>query len=146
MTKEQIPRDWNKNRPGYKAVHKWIKRHYGSANHCSKCNGPSKRYEWANVSGEYLRDISDYIQLCASCHRKMDYTDQQRINRSISRKGIPMLKLRKPVNQFTKEGVLIARYNSAQEAEQITGIKAYSIISTRNGQQATGGGFIWTKA
>jgi len=30
------------------------------------------RYEWANISGEYKRDVSDYIQLCPSCHRKFD--------------------------------------------------------------------------
>lgn len=31
-----------------------------------------KRYEWANISGEYKRDRSDWVMLCPSCHRKID--------------------------------------------------------------------------
>lgn len=143
---EAVAAEWNKNRPGYKAVHKWLKRYHGAADHCSKCDTPSKRYEWANLSGEYLRDVNDYIQLCASCHRKMDYTEQQSKNRSLARKGIPMYKLRKPVIQLSREGEFIARYNSPQDAEKMTGVKAYLITSTRNGYQATGGGFKWIKA
>lgn len=146
MTKEEIVHKWNKDRPGYKATHKWLKRHYGAADHCSKCDTPSKRYEWANLSGEYLRDVNDYIQLCASCHRKMDYTEQQSKNRSLARRGIPMLKLRKPVVQLSREGEFIERYNSAQEAAEQTGVKVHAIIGTRNGYQATGGGFRWIKA
>lgn len=28
--------------------------------------------EWANLSGEYRRDLSDYIELCVPCHRLKD--------------------------------------------------------------------------
>lgn len=27
----------------------------------------------ANKSGEYLRDLSDWLSLCVSCHRKYDF-------------------------------------------------------------------------
>ena len=35
-------------------------------------NGHQSRYHWANVSGKYLRDISDWIQLCVKCHKQFD--------------------------------------------------------------------------
>jgi len=25
---------------------------------------------WHNISGEYKRDVSDWIRLCAKCHKK----------------------------------------------------------------------------
>lgn len=66
-------RRWKGESAGYVAKHSWIVKHYGKANHCEKCNTKNcSRYEWANISGEYKRDVSDYIQLCPSCHRKMD--------------------------------------------------------------------------
>ncbi len=65
-------RAWKGMRAGYVAKHLWIVKHYGKANHCEKCFGKAKRYEWANISGKYLREVSDYIQLCTSCHRIMD--------------------------------------------------------------------------
>ena len=61
------------SRKEYEAVHYWIRKNYGKATHCEKDpSHKSTQYEWANISGEYKRDISDYIQLCPSCHRKMD--------------------------------------------------------------------------
>lgn len=66
-------RRWKENDASYSAKHHWILKHYGKASKCEKCGSKNcKRYEWANISGEYKRDISDYMQLCPSCHRKMD--------------------------------------------------------------------------
>ena len=73
----------------YSVKHQWIRRYYGKATKCENelCTYPKinqkqrgkrriliapKRYEWANLSGNYKRDITDYIQLCPSCHRKWD--------------------------------------------------------------------------
>lgn len=137
--------EWNKNKPGYKSVHKWLRIHYGRADHCSNCETPSKSFEWANLSGEYLRNINDYIQLCTSCHRKMDYTEQQRINRSIARKGLPMTKLRKPVVQRNLDDSIITVYASAHEAYDKTGVSVSRILSAINGGQKTSGGFKWTR-
>ena len=62
----------------------WVYAHYGKAQKCENqgCVYPRKnskgrllvnpKYNWANVSGEYKRDISDWIQLCASCHQRWD--------------------------------------------------------------------------
>lgn len=58
----------------YANIHIWVKSTYGKPSHCTNknCPGGAKRYEWSNISGEYLRDIEDWQQLCAKCHRAMD--------------------------------------------------------------------------
>lgn len=70
--------NWKGDKAGYKAIHQWITRCLGKANKCEghlfgiKCRGLEKRFEWANISGEYKRDLKDYIQLGHSCHIKYD--------------------------------------------------------------------------
>lgn len=68
------------NNPSYSAIHKWIVRNFGRANYCSndECH-KAKRYDWANISGEYKRDINDWRQLCRSCHTKLDMTIEKKI-------------------------------------------------------------------
>lgn len=61
----------------YQNIHAWIRRHYGTATKCSfDPTHKTKRFDWANISGEYKKDISDYIQLCRSCHKKMDFKEE----------------------------------------------------------------------
>lgn len=71
----ELSNRWKGEKASYAAKHMWIKKHYGSANKCEnpecKCKNP-KRFEWANISGLYHRERSDYIMLCPSCHRKID--------------------------------------------------------------------------
>jgi len=59
------------------SIHIWNIRHYGQADHCELCgksgNGNGIFFQWANLKNhKYSRDIEDYIQLCNSCHQKMD--------------------------------------------------------------------------
>jgi hypothetical protein len=74
-------RAWKGVKAGYVAKHSWIKKHCGKAHKCEneEClyKNP-KRYEWANVSGEYRREREDYMMLCPSCHRKKDMTPELR--------------------------------------------------------------------
>lgn len=58
----------------YLTVHAWVHRRYGKANKCVSpdCDDTSKFFEWSNISGNYYRDISDYQELCAKCHRLYD--------------------------------------------------------------------------
>lgn len=64
---------FKRNSPEYSAVHHWIKKEYGKAYRCDNaCDNKTKRYEWANLSGEYLRELSDWKMLCVPCHRAMD--------------------------------------------------------------------------
>lgn len=57
----------------YSTVHSWLIRTYGKATYCSNDKAHvSKRFDWANISGEYKRDISDYKPLCIACHHALD--------------------------------------------------------------------------
>lgn len=65
--------NWKGNNVGYWGIHAWIRRNLGRANKCILCNTIGlKRYEWANVSHNYRRDKSDWIELCCSCHGHYD--------------------------------------------------------------------------
>lgn len=83
--KEEKARRWKGDEAGYTAIHIWLRNKLGKATKCDnpKCIYPKpikyrkpilkpKRYEWASISRNALRDVSDYIQLCTSCHRKYD--------------------------------------------------------------------------
>lgn len=55
------------------AQHNWVVRRLGRPQKCEHCGTTEDRmYHWANVSGKYHRDITDYIRLCVPCHKKMD--------------------------------------------------------------------------
>ncbi len=67
--------NWKGPSAKYQAKHKWIREHYGKAKICSYplCkNKTAKVFHWANISGEYKRVISDYVELCPSCHGLLD--------------------------------------------------------------------------
>lgn len=72
---------WKGNAVRYGALHEWLYRRLGGARFCTnrlkhglpfRCSGVSKRYEWANRSRGYKRDLNDWVQLCHSCHVKAD--------------------------------------------------------------------------
>ena len=47
---------------------------------CEKCGKDGllgKKIHWANISGEYKRDLFDYMRLCVPCHKRYDL---ERIN------------------------------------------------------------------
>lgn len=70
---------WKKE-VSYGGVHKWLMREYGKANKCesSKCEAEDiKKHEWALVRGKTYEKIREnFIQLCASCHRRYDETQK----------------------------------------------------------------------
>lgn len=60
---------WKGDKVGYSGIHRWIAKRLGKPTKCAKCNTTdAKRFEWANISGEYKRDFTDWIRLCAKCH------------------------------------------------------------------------------
>lgn len=78
--------NWKEEDYSYDAVHYWIVRHYGSAVRCDKegCSYPkktkngtilpyAKKFCWSNLSGEYKRDITDWMQMCMSCNMLHDW-------------------------------------------------------------------------
>jgi hypothetical protein len=76
--------NWKGDTVGYFALHAWLERNKPRTGICGQCGSrpePKKRNvatEWANVSGEYRRDLNDYIELCVPCHKRRDMTDQKR--------------------------------------------------------------------
>lgn len=61
--------------PHYHSAHWWIKKNYGRANECESCGFTSKngrQFNWANLSGKYLKERSDWKRLCVKCHIFMD--------------------------------------------------------------------------
>jgi hypothetical protein len=61
--------NWKGEEASYNAKHHWVKRHYGDADHCSlNPTHKSPLFVWHNISGRYKRDITDWEQLCQSCH------------------------------------------------------------------------------
>ena len=70
--------NWSAN-PSYQAIHKWLRKNKQRTGICQICGARpiwlmSGRIgtEFANISGEYRRDVDDYIELCRPCHRIYD--------------------------------------------------------------------------
>jgi hypothetical protein len=58
---------------GYEAYHYRVIARRGQPSECVDCGttDPSKKYDWANLTGNYA-DVNDYKRLCRSCHSKLD--------------------------------------------------------------------------
>lgn len=64
---------WKGENVSYKALHVWVARWRGTPSECEECGDTSDRkYEWANISKEYKRDLSDWKRLCHPCHIRFD--------------------------------------------------------------------------
>jgi len=63
-----------KDKVGYRAIHYWIERELGKPTKCEDClmEFSGHKIHWANISGEYKRDIKDWKRLCSSCHGYFD--------------------------------------------------------------------------
>ncbi len=70
---------WKGDDVSYNGLHRWLRKNFGHPKKCQHCgmNGKynysikgRKRWnvEWANKSGNYLREISDWLFLCRKCH------------------------------------------------------------------------------
>lgn len=80
---------WKGNKVGKEALHNWVQRHLGKPKECEHCKSTTyKKYEWANKSQEYKRELSDWIRLCSMCHSKYDYqTRIKKWKRSVKKLG-----------------------------------------------------------
>lgn len=59
----------------YNTIHKWVQYNFKKSGSCTNCGTSGlvgKKIHWANVSGEYKRDRSDWVELCAHCHQEFD--------------------------------------------------------------------------
>ncbi len=62
---------WKGDKVGYYALHNWVKRRLKKPEICEFCN-EVKKLDLANKTGEYKRDLSDWIWLCRKCHQNYD--------------------------------------------------------------------------
>jgi len=56
---------------GYRNIHKWVVKELGQPEECVECGKDGltgRQIHWANLSGEYKKDISDWMRLCVRCH------------------------------------------------------------------------------
>lgn len=67
---------WIGDKVSYKPLHKWVAYHKGKASVCVQC-GATKNIDWANISGEYHRDLNDFKALCRSCHTIFDHSRKE---------------------------------------------------------------------
>lgn len=65
---------WKGDGITYGGIHSFMAKNYGKASKCENKDCPKKSttYQWANLSGEYKHDRSDWAEMCASCHQLMD--------------------------------------------------------------------------
>lgn len=69
--KGALSSQWKGDSVGYIALHQWLYRNKKRKGICEEC-GKKGKTDFANVSGEYKRDVDDFIELCRSCHCKRD--------------------------------------------------------------------------
>ena len=62
---------WRGDNVSYSALHRWVEKYNGKPEECVFC-GDNTNIQWANKSGNYLRDLSDWLSLCIRCHRSYD--------------------------------------------------------------------------
>ena len=55
----------------YTNIHKWVRKRKIKPKYCSICN-QEKKLQLANISGEYQKNINDYLWLCQECHYLYD--------------------------------------------------------------------------
>ena len=67
---EEKASNWKGDKAKYGAIHAWVRKYKPKSMFCEKCGIITSKLDVANISGKYLRDISDYRWLCRSCHNK----------------------------------------------------------------------------
>jgi len=72
---EELHSCWLGDKVGYMGLHRWVTKHLGRPKYCAYCQNSKlehRQYHWANLSHCYKRDLSDWIRLCAKCHKLFD--------------------------------------------------------------------------
>lgn len=71
---------WKGEDASYTAKHIWARNWWGKPMFCEHCKTSARKmYHWANISGTYQRDRSDWLRLCVSCHKKFDLANPKMV-------------------------------------------------------------------
>lgn len=71
--------NWKEGKKSYIAIHQWVNRNKRKPTGCNSCLIETKRLEAHNISGQYKRDIKDYVWLCTKCHCEVDQKGSRKI-------------------------------------------------------------------
>lgn len=128
----------------YRTVHNWLNRHYGKAALCenSNCLKTSTAFEWALKKGyQYAKKKDNFLQLCTSCHRKYDFSENCRaVIKENFKKGRQARK--KPVIKLDAGGKQLCIYESVAKAAKEIGCAHPSILKAIS-RQTKVRGFKW---
>lgn len=71
---KEIARTLGGRNSEYRTLHLWVERKLGKPQKCTMCcTSAKRRYHWANISGQYKKDLSDWRRLCVPCHKREKY-------------------------------------------------------------------------
>ena len=62
---------WKGDNVGYSGLHHWVNDNFESKKECEQCKSEINLH-WANKSGQYKRERTDWLILCAKCHHSYD--------------------------------------------------------------------------
>ena len=96
-----------------------------------------------HFSEETRKKMSDAKKGKPSPRKGKHHTEESLIKMREAQRGKKHPKRWKPVEQWNKEGVFIARYASLKEASKETGINYQHISACTNGKRKTAGGYRW---
>lgn len=74
-TKRKIGLANMKSNAGYSAIHFWVRKYFEKSNVCEHCKNvfkTNRQIHWANKSGLYSRERTDWLRLCGPCHHTFD--------------------------------------------------------------------------
>ncbi len=74
----------------YDSIHQWLVYHYGKASKCEgeSCKGITNYFQWALKKGyKYAKNREHFMELCRSCHSRLDFTEETRKKMSQRMKG-----------------------------------------------------------
>lgn len=65
---------WKGKEVSYRNLHRWVERLIGKPSKCVNCSitGYGHKMHWANLSGHYKRELTDWVRLCPKCHKAYD--------------------------------------------------------------------------
>ena len=96
------------SRKQYDHVHGWLRWNFVKPTECEKCGCSDRPIDWANISGEYKKDRTDFMALCRSCHGLMD-------KKNLCRKG----------HELTPDNVYIVSGNRMCRQCHLARVSAY---------------------
>lgn len=120
---------------------------YPCVNHKSECK--TENFVWVNDDGT-VDTAKSNLEWCTYKYNSNYGSCKDKISKANKGKGGSPIQLqmlhenrKKPVVQFTMDGIFIASFNSLKEAGIVTGIDSSSIRKCCLGKLKSAGGFIW---